>query len=78
MLRPKLEKASFSFCQEGNTTGTTDEVEYITIEAENLILNERNGECFFVIKTDGWSIDDIEELADLINNIKSAVTELDK
>lgn len=59
-----LHKCSHEFTQEGNTLGTTEEYEAITIEQETQIPGE---EPFFVIRTQGWSINDADELKRLLD-----------
>jgi hypothetical protein len=34
------------------------------------------GECFFVLKTESWSIDSENEINDLLSKIKSALTQI--
>lgn len=70
--QPMLESASFEFNQEGNCM---DEVEYetITIECKSDLGIDRNEGCFYVIKTDHWSIDDIEDLKKLFDRISKII-----
>ncbi len=57
--KASLFKASFEFTQDGNTDGTTDTYEDLTIECESI---DSTG-CYYVLKTNsGWSINDIDEL----------------
>ena len=65
-MKPELTKASCVFTQEGNTEGTTSEFEEITIDYE--VIADEGG--FFVIRTEGWSMDSIEELDELFNRIR--------
>jgi hypothetical protein len=66
-MKPELNKASVSFSQMGNTDGTTGEYESITIDYE--VFDETEG-GYFVIRTEGWSLDSIEELEELFNRIR--------
>ena len=66
-MKPELISASFTFGQEGNTEGTTSEYEEIVIEYQNP-FDLYHG--FFVLRTEGWSIDNAEELAELLERIK--------
>lgn len=62
-----IEKKIYKFVQEGNTFGTTDETEILTLEKEYVDEGE---EFFYVIKTTtGWSFDNKEELIKLIDEI---------
>ena len=74
MEKPKLLSASFVFTQESNCL-SPDGVEEITIECCSDLLIEK-GDCFFVFKTESWSIDSEEELNDLLKKIKSGLTEM--
>lgn len=65
-MKPVLHKASVSFTQEGNTQGTTSDFEEITIDYE--VIDDEGG--FFVIRTEGWSVDSVEELEELFNRIR--------
>ncbi len=68
MPEPKLELASFEFSQDGNCVDK-NEYEVINIEFKSdLGLDNTNG-GFYVIKTDAWSIDSIEDLQKLIDRI---------
>lgn len=62
--------ASYQFHQEGNYHGTTSKIESLTIEFESVALHGDDNDGFFVLKTEGWSIDSIEELEELFNRIK--------
>lgn len=65
-MKPELISASFTFGQEGNTEGTTSDYEEITIEYQNP-FDLHHG--FFVLRTEGWSIDNAAELAELLDRI---------
>jgi hypothetical protein len=65
---PSISKVSIDFTQEGNTLGTTDEYESITINLEFQGVEEDG--AFITIKTDGWSIDDMKDLNKLVDRVK--------
>jgi hypothetical protein len=71
--KPKLIKCSFTFDQEGNGNGTTDETETLTIECEASLGIDNDGECFYVLKTEGWSIDNVNELQELFDRIQKVI-----
>ena len=57
MEKPILYKANFEFTQQGNSNGTTQEIETLSIDCESA----GTAEFFFVLKSDsGWSIDDVK------------------
>jgi len=67
---PKVCRAHVGFEQEGNTLGTTEEVEEIDIFLE-FAETEDEGP-FYVIKTRGWSfdsLDDVQKLIDKANRV---------
>jgi hypothetical protein len=71
MNKPSLFKATFEFIQDGNTNGTTEDIESLIIECENI---DADG-CFYVLKTNGWSIDEPEEIKSLIERINKIIIE---
>ena len=73
MNKPELIKASFTFSQEGNTNGTTSEYEDLIIECESSLGIDHDKGCFYVLKTEGWSIDNVDELQELLNRVTKAI-----
>ena len=71
--KPKLEKCSFTFNQEGNTNGTTDDIETLTIECDSSLGIDNDGGCFYVLKTEGWSIDSVNDLQELFDRINKVI-----
>ena len=61
---PEISSVKVVFNQEGNTLGTTSEYESIEVSLE-FQLSEKEGP-FFVIKTEGWSFDDIQDIDKLV------------
>ena len=68
--KPLLDSMSVRLSQDGNTVGTTSEVEIIDIELVTQLPGEKP---FFVIKTQGWSVDSLSELQDSFDKIVDAV-----
>jgi len=58
-----FDRGVIRFTQDGNTLGTTGDVEALEIRAET---QEFGGEPFFVLKTEGWSFDTIDDLVDVV------------
>jgi hypothetical protein len=76
--KPKLEKMSFTFSQEGNCIGSTEEYEDLTIECESSMGVDHDKGCFFVLKTTtGWSIDSESDLKELFDRIKKVIIKED-
>lgn len=74
----KLDKAVFTFVQEGNTLGTTDEYEELVLEVEAPLGDLHEG-GFFVLRTNtGWSFDDKEKLLTLFDKLKESINNIVK
>jgi hypothetical protein len=65
--KPEIGKVSVTYTQDGNTLGTTEECESITVNIEFQLPGDGG---FTVIKTDGWSMDDPKELTELVNRTR--------
>ena len=70
--KPFLEKAVFTFSQEGNTNGTTSQYEELEITMESACGSLDDDGGFYVIRTStGWSFNDLDEIKELFNQIKN-------
>jgi hypothetical protein len=67
-----LEEAKFRFSQDANCL-SSNEYEFIEVKAQSSLGIDRDGDCFFVLKTEGWSVDSIEDLEKLFNRIKIVI-----
>lgn len=73
MDEPVMCKITYEFYQEGNTDGTTAETEELIVEVESIGDIEQDG-GYFVLKTStGWSVNDSDELVDIIKRVKQGV-----
>lgn len=73
MDEPVMCKVTYEFYQEGNTDGTTAETEELIVEVESIGDIEQDG-GYFVLKTStGWSVNDSDELVDIIKRVKRGV-----
>lgn len=70
---PILERATFEFSQEANCLSNSDEFESLTIECESDLGIDRNECCFYVLKTEQWSIDNEQDLKKLFDRIKKVI-----
>lgn len=70
MEKPRLEKATFNFTQEGNCAGSTQDIETLTIDFESSLGLDLDEDGYFVLKTDGWSVDSVEDLQEMFDRIK--------
>jgi hypothetical protein len=68
-----LERATFEFSQDGNCITTSDQYESLTIECESSLGIDRDEGCFYVLKTEKWSIDDENDLKKLFDRIQKAI-----
>ena len=70
----KLVNCSFTFSQEGNCNGTTDEFEELVIECESSLGIDNDEGCYYVLKTStGWSIDNINDLQTMFDRINKVI-----
>ena len=65
-----LENASFKFSQDANCLSDRGDYEFLEIETHSSIGMDRDGDCFFVLKTEKWSVDSEEELVKLFDRIR--------
>ena len=68
-----LERATFEFSQDGNCISTSDQYESLTIECESSLGIDRDEGCFYVLKTEKWSIDDENDLKKLFDRIQKVI-----
>lgn len=68
-----LEKASFEFSQEANCVTAGDDYEFLTIECESSLGIDRDEECFYVLKTEKWSVNDEQDLKLLFERIQKII-----
>jgi hypothetical protein len=67
--KPLLEEATFEFSQEANCLSEHDGAEFLEIKCLSDLGIDRNEKCFYVLKTEGWSIDNVGELQELFDRI---------
>jgi len=71
MDKPKLHEAKFEFYQEANCLSNEDEALEIRCVSDMGIDNAEG--CFYILKTEGWSIDNVGELQELFNRISMSL-----
>lgn len=71
--KPQLDEAYFKFTQEANCMDEFDNIEQLEIKCLSDIGIDGSGGCFYVIKTEGWSIESAEELDELFDRIKKSI-----
>ena len=70
---PKLERATFEFSQEANCLSHPDATEFLTIECESSLGIDRDEGCFYVLKTEQWSINNEQDLKLLFDRIQKVI-----
>ena len=70
---PILERATFEFSQEGNCISNADDIEFLTIECESSLGIDNDKSCFFVLKTECWSIDNEQDLKKLFDRLQKVI-----
>jgi len=72
--KPELVSASFTFSQEGNCVdGGHGGCEELTVRCESSLGIDGDGGCFYVLKTDSWSIDSVDDLQNLFDRISKTI-----
>ena len=67
-----LESATFTFSQDGNCVDDID-IETLEIRCESSLGIDRDEGCFYVLKTDSWSIDSVDDLQKLFDRIQKVI-----
>lgn len=70
--KPKLESATFIFNQKGNCVDSA-EYESIIIDYKSDLGLDNSDAGFYVISTDQWSFDSVDELKELVNRIEKVL-----
>ena len=71
-MTPQLESATFHFSQDVNCVDR-GEIEAIEIRCESSLGIDRDKGCFYVLKTEGWSIDSVEDLQKLFDRMHKSI-----
>lgn len=74
MEKPLLEECTFEFSQEGNCMSHKDDAEFLEIKClSDLGIDRTDGKCFYVLKTESWSVDSVQDLQELFDRIKKTL-----
>ena len=71
--KPMLDEAMFKFTQEGNCMDSNYNIEVLEIKCQADIGIDGQGSCFYVLKTESWSIDSLKELEELFDRIRKSL-----
>ena len=77
-MKPILERATFEFSQEANCLSHPDDAEFLTIECESSLGIDRDEGCFYVLKTEQWSIENEQDLKLLFDRIQKVIKKNEK
>lgn len=66
-----LESAKFEFTQEGNCVDGG--IESLEIRMESSLGIDRDGGAFYILKTDQWAIEGVEDLQKLFDRINKVL-----
>ena len=70
MEKPELMTMTFNFSQEANCVNENRENENLEIQCHSDLGIDYNGGFFMVLKTEGWSIDSLDDLKTLVERIE--------
>ena len=74
MSEVKLEKVTFEFTQEENcASNDMGGIELLTVECTSDLGISNTEGAFFVLKTEQWAINDVDELKLLFDKIEQAI-----
>ena len=74
MSEVKLEKVTFEFTQEEHcASNDMDGIELLTVECTSDLGITNTEGAYFVLKTEQWAINDIDELKLLFDKIEQAI-----
>lgn len=74
MSEVKLEKVTFEFTQEENcASNDMGGIELLTVECTSDLGISNTDGAYFVLKTEQWAINDIDELKLLFDKIEQAI-----
>jgi len=68
-----LETATFSFSQDGNCLSDKDNAEFLEIQCVSDLGIDRSKGCFYILKTESWSIDNVGDLQELFDRIEKSL-----
>jgi hypothetical protein len=70
--KPKLERMTFLFTQESNCVDG-GEWEMLQVECKSSLGMDYDDGAFFVLTTEQWSVNDAEEMKELLQRVQDSV-----
>jgi hypothetical protein len=72
--KPKLERVVFTFVQESNCVDNqNDDWEELEVRCESSLGIDYDNDCFFILKTEQWSVDSKREFDEMLSRIGDAI-----
>jgi len=72
--RAELDTVTFTFTQETNCVdGPINYIETLTVEAKSSLGIEGDGGAFFVLRTEQWAVDRVDEIHEIIKRCEKAI-----
>ena len=71
-IPPHIESMTFEFSQESNCVDGGG-IETLTVEAKSSLGIHEDGGAFYVLKTEQWSVDGVEDMEKLLSRVDAAV-----
>ena len=72
--KPLLDTMTFKFSQEANCVdGAGDDIEKLIVEAKSSLGIDGDGGAFYVMKTEQWAFDEIDELIVMLRRVEAAL-----
>jgi hypothetical protein len=68
-----LEEATFRFSQDPNCLDDDGQYEFLEVKAQSSIGIDRDGDCFFTISTEKWSVDSAEDFKKIFERIYKVI-----
>lgn len=71
--KPSLDTMTFKFEQESNCVDGGGIGEMLTVEAKSSLGIDGDGGAFYVLRTEQWAINDIDDMIETLKRVKQAV-----
>jgi hypothetical protein len=72
--RAELDTVTFTFTQETNCVdGPSNDIETLTVEAKSSLGIDNDGGAFYVLRTEQWAIDGMDEISEIIKRCEKAI-----
>tara|TARA_R110000868_G_scaffold407732_1_gene689473 strand:+ start:2269 stop:2730 length:462 start_codon:yes stop_codon:yes gene_type:complete len=72
--RADLDTVTFTFTQETNCMdGPNNDIETLTVEAKSSLGIDGDGGAFYVLRTEQWAVDGVDEINEIIKRCEKAI-----